>query len=166
MVEKGGFKIKDRLQKNYPFSEEKCDGKCFPCESVQGKIDMKSKCKKTNIGYTIPCETCHNRGIIKVYKGESSRNAKIRGEEHLRGLKNGIEGNPLFKHMTTDHPNEEVVFKMQVKKHFKDPLTRLANEGVRIKNRKPEELLNSKSLFHQPSVVWLQVDRKKTFFKK
>ena len=80
--------------------------------------------------------------------------------EHLRGLKNCKEGNPLFKHRENVHPEENVEFKMEVKRKFKDPLTRLANEGVRIKNRKPEELLNSKSEFHQPSVVRLQVEKK------
>ena len=95
-----------------------------------------------------------------MYEGESSRNAKIRGEEHLRGLKNCKDGNPLFKHKENDHPDENPEFKMKVKRKFKDPLTRLANEGVRIKNRKPEELLNSKSEFHQPSIVRLQVEKK------
>ena len=42
---------------------------------------------------------------------------------------------------------------MKVKKQFKDPLTRLANEGVRIKNRKHNELLNSKAEFYQPAIV-------------
>ena len=115
---------------------------------------------KNNIGYSIPCITCKNRGIVRVYEGESSRNAKIRGEEHLRGLKNCKDGNPLFKHKENDHPNEIAEFKMEVKRKFKDPLTRLANEGVRIRNRKPEELLNSKSEFHQPSIVRLQVEKK------
>ena len=49
---------------------------------------------------------------------------------------------------------------MNVLKRFKDPLSRQANEGIRIANRKPEELLNSKSEFHQPSVVRLQVEKK------
>ena len=50
---------------------------------------------------------------------------------------------------------------MNVLKTFKDPLTRLANEGVRIKQRKPDELLNSKSEFHQPAIVRLQVENSK-----
>ena len=159
IVETGGVKIKSKLQKNYPFLEEKCKGKCFPCESM--KEGEESKCMKNNIGYSIPCITCEKRGIVRVYEGESSRNAKIRGEEHLRGLKNCKEGNPLFKHKQNYHPDETAEFKMEVKGKFKDPLTRLANEGVRIKNRKPEELLNSKSEFHQPSIVRLQVEKKK-----
>ena len=99
------------------------------------------------------------RGVTKVYEGETSRNAKVRGEEHLRGIQNQKIGNPLYKHILNDHPHEKekVKFRMEVKGKFKDPLTRLANEGVRIKNRKPEQLLNSKSEFHQPSIVRLQI---------
>ena len=72
-----------------------------------------------------------------------------------------FEGNTLYKHILNDRPNEksEVKFKMEVTGMFKDPLTRLANEGVRIRNRKPEQLLNSKSEFYQPSVVRLQISR-------
>ena len=128
-------------------------------------MTKESKCKKNNIGYSIPCITCQTRGITKVYEGESSRNAKIRGEEHLRGLRKKNEGNPLYKHKVNDHPNENPEFKMEVCKQFRDPLTRLANEGVRIRNRKSHELLNSKSEFHQPSVVRLQVENNRNGLK-
>ena len=50
---------------------------------------------------------------------------------------------------------------MEELKTFKDPLTRLANEGVRIQSRKPHESLNSKSEFHQPSIVRLKIDHNK-----
>ena len=96
-----------------------------------------------------------------MYEGETSRNAKIRGEEHLSGFRSKKEGNPLYKHKLIDHPEEDPQFGMQVLRSFKDPLTRLANEGVRIKERKPAELLNSKSEFHQPAIVRLQVESNK-----
>ena len=101
-----------------------------------------------------------NSGIVRVYEGESSRNAKIR--TFIRGLKKCKKGNPLFKHRENVHLDENVEFKMEVKQKFKDPLTRLAiaNEGVQIKNRKPEELLNSKSEFHQPRLERLLVEKK------
>ena len=158
IVEKCGRKMENILQNNNPFPEELCQEKCFPCMSSNGK---KSNCKKNNIGYKIPCITCKKRGVTKVYEGESSRHAKVRGEEHLRGFKNKKEGNPLYKHKLIDHPEEDVEFNMQVLKKFKDPLTRLANEGVRIKERKPEELLNSKIEFHQAAIVRLQVENNK-----
>ena len=118
-------------------------------ELSKGNRAQKSNCKKNNIGYRIPCVTSEEKNIVKVYEGESSRNARIRGEEHMRGF---------IKHKMNDHPHEEVKFRMEVTKKFKDPLTRLANEGVRISSRPPGELLNSKSEFHQPAVVRLKVD--------
>ena len=65
-----------------------------------------------------------------MYEGESSRNAKIRGAEHLRGLQKKNDGNPMYKHKVNDHQNEEVEFGMRVLKTFKHPLMRLVNEGV------------------------------------
>ena len=41
---------------------------------------------------------------------------------------------------------------MKVVGTFKTPLQRIINEGVRIKARKPEDILNSKSEYHGPSV--------------
>ena len=84
------------------------------------------------------------------------------GEKTFKGLKNRKVGNPLFKHKQNVHPDENAEIKIEVKRKFKDPLTttRLVNEGVGIKNRKTEELLNSQSEFHQPSLVRLQVEKK------
>ena len=45
-----------------------------------------------------------------MYEGETSRNAKIRVEEHLRGFKGKKEGKPLFKHKLIDHPEEDSEF--------------------------------------------------------
>ena len=76
----------------------------------------------------------------------------------MRGLKNKTEGNPLYRHKIKDHPHEEIKFRMEVTKRFKAPLTRLANEGVRISSRSTGQLLNSKSEFYQPTIVRLRVD--------
>ena len=48
--------------------------------------------------------------------------------------------------------------RMHFLKKFKEPITRLANEGVRILARKHSESLNSRSDFHLPATVRLQVD--------
>ena len=73
----------------------------------------------------------------------------------MRGFKNKKLNNPLFKHKILEHPEEDIEFRMVVKKRFKDPLTRLANEGVRIKNRNQSQLLNSKAEFYQSAIVRL-----------
>ena len=83
---------------------------------------------------------------------------QVWSREHLRVLKNQKEVNPFYKHKLNEHPNENAVFKMKVNQSFKDPLTRFANEGVRINCRK--QWLHSKSEFHQPNVVRLQVEQK------
>ena len=38
---------------------------------------------------------CKERNVTKVYQGETSRSALIRGAEHLRDLKNKSEKNAL-----------------------------------------------------------------------
>ena len=54
----------------------------------------------------------------------------------------------------TEHETEEkyVEFEMNIVGIFKNPLSRIVNEGVRIKQRKDEELLNSKTEYHGPIV--------------
>ena len=49
---------------------------------------------------------------------------------------------------------------MQITKKCKDPLTRQANEGVRINNRNKNELLNSKTEFNHPPIPRITVERK------
>ena len=66
----------------------------------------------------------------------------------------------LFKHKLNEHKEEEMVISMKITKIFKDPLTRQANEAVRIgkRNENKEELLNSKSEFNHPPIPRIIVD--------
>ena len=59
------------------------------------------------------------------------------------------------------HKNEKVKFNMEITGHFKDALTRQANEAVRISNRPSQELLNSKSEFNHPPSARVIVERTK-----
>ena len=61
----------------------------------------------------------------------------------------------------TTHKNENVKFKMEITGHFKDALTRQANEAVRISSRPAHELLNSKSEFNHPPTARVIVEKKK-----
>ena len=56
----------------------------------------------------------------------------------------------LLKHKENEHPNENMQMSMEITRKFKDPLTRQANEAVRIASRNKEELLNSKTEFNPP----------------
>ena len=119
------------------------------------------QCCANNVGYRWQCVTCKERDIIKVYEGETGRSARIRGAEHLKDFQKERKQSVLFKHKMTDHKNEQVRFKMMITKQFHDPLTRQANEAVRISTRPSHELLNSKSEFNHPPLARVVVDRKK-----
>ena len=103
--------------------------------------------------------------IIKVYEGESSRSARLRGAEHLKQLENKSEDSVLFKHIMTAHQHERVKFRMEITDRFKNALSRQANEAVRISRRPVNQLLNSKSEFNHPPTARIVVEKKK-YFKK
>ena len=100
------------------------------------------------------CKLCKERGYEKSYEGETHRNMHIRGNEHTRGLKNKSPESPLWKHVNSDHKEEQnkVEFEMELTGTFRKVTSRLINEGVRIKNRDRNSLLNSKSAFYGPAV--------------
>ena len=81
---------------------------------------------------------------LKVYEGETGRSARIRGAEHLRDLEKKQEKSALYKHVKNVHNDEEVKFRMEITKKFKDALTRQADEAVRIFTQPGHQLLNSK----------------------
>ena len=60
----------------------------------------------------------------------------------------------------SDHPAENVKFKMEITKKFKDALTRQANEAVRIYSRPGHQTLNSKSEFNHPPLNRVVVEKK------
>ena len=92
-----------------------------------------------------------------MYEGESSRSARIRGAEHIYDLEKQKPSSVLFKQKENEHQHET----MKISKKFKDPLTRQANEAVRIANRNESkgELLNSKNEFHHPPISRIVVEK-------
>ena len=60
----------------------------------------------------------------------------------------------MLKHINNDHRNEkkDVEFDIKITKTFKTPMSRIIDEGIRIKNRDRTTLLNSKSEHYGPSV--------------
>ena len=122
IVEEGGTKVKDMLVKKNPFPNKNCEvKKCLMCTSeIPDKPNI--PCNSENVGYKLVCETCKSRGVTKVYDGETSRSARIRGAEHLRNFKNEREDSAMYKHKMSEHPNEAMNFSMQILKKFRDPL--------------------------------------------
>ena len=128
--------------------------------------ETKITCSTNNVGYRWRCQTCKERDIVKVYEGETGRSARLRGAEHLKDFEKKREKSVLYKHKVSDHPNEEVKFKMEITQKFKDALTRQANEAVRIYSRPSHETLNSKAEFNHPPLAGVVVEKKQKLFPK
>ena len=166
-IEKGGRKIKDIISSKNPFEKTKCVRKTCPLcteekELIQTDLDkIRIPCNTNNVGYRWICVTCEERNILKVYEGETSRAARIRGAEHLKDFENKTKNSVLYKHKMTDHKYENVKFRMEITNKFTDALTRQANEAVRISARSSQELLNSKSEFNHPPLSRVVVERRK-----
>ena len=107
--------------------------------------------------------TCQNRGKVKVYEGETSRSARLRGIEHVKSYNGKKEDSVLYKHKLLEHNHEEVDFKMEITGTFRDALTRQAEESIRIQTRKKSELMNSKSQFNNPPIARVVVKKKSRY---
>ena len=158
IVETGGIEMESILTNKNPFKSKKCDKEVCPLCKNGSKIP----CNTNNIGYRWTCKTCRDRKITKVYEGESSRSARIRGAEHLRDYENKKEKSVLYKHKILDHKTEEPQFEMKITGTFRDALTRQANEAVRIQRNKPSESLNSKCEFNSAPVARVTIEKQKT----
>ena len=150
-IEKCGNKLIDCIRIADP-PRKNClpNIKCLACENN----DKFSNCRKENIGYSIQCLVCKSRGKEKVYEGESCRNMYLRQAEHTKQYENNDPNSVLLRHVKTDHPDDEpknVKFDMKLTGSFQTPLQRIINEGVRIKQRNPATLMNSKMEYFKPS---------------
>ena len=158
--------MEDILTKKNPFKPEKCTVKLCPLCS-DPKNDLKIPCNTNNIGYRWTCQNCEDLNKVKVYEGESARAGRVRGIEHIRGLKNENNDNVLYKHKILEHGDKEhVKFKMEVTRVFKDALTRQANEAVRISSRPNSELLNSKNQFQHPPIARVIIEKRNKYENK
>jgi hypothetical protein len=164
IVETGGLKMENILTNKNPFKNENCNEKLCPLCKNNSKEQV-IPCNTNNVGYRWSCKTCKDRKITKVYEGESSRSARIRGREHLRDLKNKKEKSVLYKHKILDHTHENAEFEMEITGVFKDALSRQANEAVRIQSRKTTESLNSKCEFNSAPVARITVEKQKRDFR-
>ena len=94
------------VQKSDPFQIKKCDRQsCIVCQT-----SGKGSCDKEGVKYSIRCVEYTEKGIEKVYYGESSRNAYSRGEEHLDEYRRKTK--VLWRHCRLDHDSEIQNFTM------------------------------------------------------
>ena len=149
-VEKCGQKLINTVRINYPFRRNCENEECMACKDT----NKYSNCRKSNIGYTIKCKDCEKKGLTRAYEGESCRNMYTRSLEHQRLYKNKHHSSFMYKHALQDHSEspDQVKYTMSLAGTHRNSLSRIINEGIRIKERRPEELLNSKREFHGPSV--------------
>ena len=162
IVEDGGVQLKNFLVQKDPFPTSKCEKKkCLICCSEKSE-NLKFACNSNNVGYKLECDTCIERGQIRVYEGESSRSARIRGAEHLADFEKKRPNSVILKHKQKEHLEEEMSIRMEITQKFRDPLTRQANEAIRIKYRSKNqgELLNSKSEFNHPPLSRVVVEKR------
>ena len=106
--------------------------------------------------YSGTCKECEEEGITAKYFGESGRSGYHRMKEHTRDIKTNNPKNAFSKHLQLKHPDkvrETSTFSFKVERTCRSCLDRQVQEGVRITLDESDELLNSKSEYHQPGVT-------------
>ena len=162
-IERGAIKLKHRLSKADPFPSAECSKSLCPlCKKTPFSEPNRpgkfwTKCNTLSVGYRIICKNCQASGKLSSYEGETGRPGRVRLIEHVNGLRKKNSESALQKHQNLHHPSEQPKFEFKITKVFSDPLTRQANEAVRISNLPPESLINAKSEFHHPPINRLQI---------
>ena len=150
------------LKRSDPFKEKTCGrANCLVC-----KHGNCGDCEKEGVAYEIWCNTCKIMRVIRIYSGESSKNAFSRGEEHEENCNSGgksrTESSFMWKHEQNEHGGQRADWGMRALRHFvDDPMGRTCNEGVRIEeysNKDPSSLLNSRSEHHLNHIPRLMVE--------
>ena len=168
VVEGPGIKLKNLIESKNPYPTQPCSIRlcplCKQTEVSEPSQDRQNRlhCSTPNVGYQITCQTCRAAGKDVRYEGETGRPAVSRAVEHIKGLLNNDKNNPLEKHRRNNHRQEKkkVRFEFNILQRFRDPLTRQAEEGLRIAHN-PEDvkLLNSKKEFYHPPIARIKIDK-------
>ena len=148
IIEKGGAKIKRKLQISNPLETAGCsDTQCIACKETRG---AGGKCRKSNVNYSVGCKLCPEDGK-SVYIGETSRNLYTRGTEHMNKFESRKADSFMLKHQTNNHPGQPIDFQAKVIGTFNDCLSRQVAEGVEIR-RCEYQVMNAKTEWHQPAL--------------
>ena len=161
VVERGGVTVKSLLQKSDPFREAECeDNGCPVCTIKEGgqRECVRGGCKIPNVGYVVTCIKCQEEGRTRVYEGESSRCLRIRAAEHLRDVANKNSNSGLYRHVRDEHNEVRPRMRFQVRRVFRDPLTRQVEEGVRISLSPEDQLVNTKNEWAPPALGRVRVE--------
>ena len=167
VVERGGIKLKSVLVNKNPYPALECHRKLCPyCKitpvSQPAENSKKFPCTTPSVGYQIDCLHCKSNDNPAAYIGETGRTAVTRGIEHVRGIMGKKSENPMYKHLMDKHTDnmKNVKFEFGLTGKFRDPLTRQAEEGLRIaRQSKNLAILNTKSEFNHPPIARVKVSR-------
>ena len=142
VVEKAGRSIKSMLQRSDPFRAEKCGRQlCLVCGT-----DGKGSCDKEGITYAITCVDCAEKGVERIYHGETSKNAFTRGKGHLDDFRRKSSDSVMWRHCRMGHNGEVQNFTMSTTGLYRnDAMLRQIAESVAQRNAAAGTLINSKS---------------------
>ena len=119
---------------------------CLTCSS-----SGTGSCRARGINYSIFCCKCEEDIDEGVYHGQTSRNAFLRGAEHIDEFNKKVDKSVLWKHCRNKHngQTEGIDFRMNVVGvYHRDPMKRQIAEAVRIQETSPDELMNDKSEYN------------------
>ena len=150
VAENSGPKLSQILVKTNPYQADLCGrAKCFPCESRQPSDKGGSNCRREGVVYSIECLKCPGG---KVYIGETSSTAFVRGKEHQyqyklhKENKKGGENSAMGRHIELLHEGEHHdEFSMKViGQYLARPHQRQVAESITIDNLDNDLLINTR----------------------
>jgi hypothetical protein len=153
VVERGGTKLKQVCKSN-PLATPGCKRvKCGICSG-----DKPGRCDMQSAGYRCICKECEKEGVVCIYEGESGRTGFLRFLDHKTAVdKKKVDKSAVAKHMQVQHNGMKGQFSMEVTGTFQSCLTRLGDEGMRVRAEEEDEniniVMNSRAEFNQPPLV-------------
>ena len=106
---------------------------------------------------------CIFREDGSIYYGETGKSGVYRVQKvHQNDIKNKDIRNALAKHLHNDHPEREgdpTVFNFKVESTHKSCLERQVREGANLAASEAENILNSQTEYHQPSLQRITLTR-------
>ena len=105
----------------------------------------KGSCGKEVVTYSITCNNCAERDIVRVYHGETSKNAYTCVKKHLEDLDRKINASVMWRQCRLDHNSELQDFTVTVTRLYQnDCMLRQIVEGVSQDNALEGALINTK----------------------
>ena len=106
---------------------------------------------------------CKTKDVKSIYYGETGKSGADRVQKgHQTDIKNKDIWNALAKHLHNDHPKREgdqTVFIFKVENTHKSCLERQVREGANLAASEAENILNSRTEYHQPSLQMITLAR-------